>query len=70
MTDAALAALQAPAEVTFKGRGLGRVVGSKLSLLICPRCSQRNAPKVAEKGYCNWCCYEPLRQDAEPVPRD
>ncbi|MDB5647334.1 hypothetical protein [Methylobacterium sp.] len=53
--------------VTFRGRGFARLAGTKLSLLICPHCSQRNAPKTVEKGYCNWCSYEPSREDIEPA---
>lgn len=68
MPEAPLMPPQALTDVTFKGRGLGRMLGLKLALLICPRCSQRNAPKVEAKGYCNWCCYEPSREDAEPAP--
>ena len=56
-----------PPAVTFRGRGLARVFGTKLSLLICPECSQRNAPEVTEKGYCNWCAYEPSRDDIRPA---
>ncbi|MGU3358817.1 hypothetical protein ACLBWX_00625 [Methylobacterium sp. M6A4_1b] len=53
--------------VTFRGRGYARLRGTKLSVLICPRCSQRNAPKAADKGYCQWCAYEPSREDIEPA---
>jgi hypothetical protein len=56
-----------PTGVTFRGRGFARLRGTKLSLLICPRCSQRNAPKVVDKGYCNWCTYEPSPDDIEPA---
>ena len=56
-----------PRDVTFRGRGYARLNGARLSLLICPHCSQRNAPKAAEKGYCNWCTYEPSRADIEPA---
>lgn len=56
-----------PLAVTFLGRGLARVFGTKLSLLVCPKCSQRNAPKMVEKGYCNWCAYEPSKGDIRPA---
>ncbi|MCJ2036311.1 hypothetical protein [Methylobacterium sp. J-068] len=56
-----------PKGVTFRGRGFARLRGTKLSLLICPHCSQRNAPQVADKGYCHWCTYEPSRDDIEPA---
>ena len=56
-----------PKGVTFRGRGFAQVQGTRLSLLICPRCSQRNAPKVADQGYCNWCPSEPSRDDLEPA---
>lgn len=68
MPETKLSTLRTGIEVTFKGRGLGRMLGSTLALLICPNCSQRNAPRVEAKGYCNWCCYEPSRLDTEPVP--
>lgn len=56
-----------PKGVTFRGRGYARLLGTRLSLLICPHCSQRNAPKAVDKGYCNWCTYEPSREDIEPA---
>ena len=71
MHETNAAAVTAPPvqrDITFRGRGLGRMIGAKLALLICPKCSQRNAPKIEAKGYCNWCAYEPSQQDAEPVP--
>jgi hypothetical protein len=56
-------------EVTFRGRGLAILRGSRLVLKICPLCSQRNTRRTAETGTCNWCAYVPSRADAEPVPR-
>jgi ribosomal protein L40E len=53
--------------VTFRGRGFARLRGNTLSVLVCPRCSQRNAPKAADKGYCHWCAYEPSHEDIEPA---
>jgi hypothetical protein len=55
-------------EVTFRGRGLAILHGSRLVLKICPLCSQRNTHPTSEKGICNWCAYAPSRADAEPVP--
>lgn len=52
-------------QVTLRNRGLGTIRGSKIALHICQRCSQRNAPDVVAKGYCNWCVYEPSKADAE-----
>jgi hypothetical protein len=57
-----------PVAVTFRGRGLAILHGSRMVLKICPLCSQRNARPTAEKGICNWCAYTPSRADAEPVP--
>lgn len=68
MTQTAHPRSPEPNGVTFRGRGFARLQGTRLSLLICPRCSQKNEPKVADKGYCNWCTYEPSRDDIEPAP--
>lgn len=57
-------------EVTFRGRGLAKMRGPKVELLVCPVCSQRNAPKAAAAGICNWCAYVPSGADAEPSLRD
>lgn len=57
----------APAEVTFRGRGLALQSGTRLILLICPLCSQRNAERGAERGVCEWCAYVPSPDEAEPV---
>ena len=54
-------------EVTFRGRGLGRLQGRRLVLTVCPHCSQRNDRRTAEKGYCHWCAYVPSLSDAEPA---
>ncbi len=54
-------------DVTFRGRGLAKMRGPKVELLVCPVCSQRNAPKAASAGICAWCAYEPSRTDAEPA---
>lgn len=56
-----------PGAVTFRGRGLAYVSGRRLVLTVCPVCSQRNAPKAAEKGTCAWCAYVPSPADAEPA---
>lgn len=58
---------EAGTSVTFRGRGLGLRLGSRLILLVCPLCSQRNAPRGAERGVCEWCAYVPAPQDAEPT---
>ncbi|MGH1575579.1 hypothetical protein ACRAWG_39385 (plasmid) [Methylobacterium sp. P31] len=55
-------------KVTFRGRGLAFVYGSRLALKVCPLCSQWNAPKAAEKGHCGWCAYIPSLADVEPAP--
>ncbi|GJD35740.1 hypothetical protein [Methylobacterium aerolatum] len=53
--------------VTFRGRGLGLRLGSRLVVLVCPLCSQRNAPRGAERGICEWCAYVPSPEDVEQV---
>lgn len=53
--------------VTFRGRGLGLRHGSRLVVLVCPLCSQRNAPRGAERGVCEWCAYVPSLKDVEQV---
>ena len=59
--------LEAGTSVTFRGRGRGLRLGSRLILLVCPLCSQRNAKRGAERGVCEWCAYVPALQDAEPA---
>lgn len=59
----------AATEVTFRGRGLALRTGSRLILLVCPLCSQRNARRGAERGICEWCAYVPSPDQAEPVDR-
>jgi len=59
----------AATEVTFRGRGLALRTGSRLILLVCPLCSQRNAQRGAERGICQWCAYVPSPDQAEPVER-
>ncbi|WP_246696891.1 hypothetical protein [Methylobacterium planeticum] len=54
-------------EVTFLGRGLAVMNGRRLSLKVCPHCSQRNEQRTVDKGYCNWCAYVPTLSDARPV---
>jgi hypothetical protein len=53
--------------VTFRGRGLALRSGTRLILLVCPLCSQRNAQRGAEQGICEWCAYVPSPEQAEPV---
>ncbi|MCJ2011852.1 hypothetical protein [Methylobacterium sp. J-076] len=53
--------------VTFRGRGLGLRLGTRLVVLVCPLCSQRNAQRGAERGICEWCAYVPSLRDAERV---
>ncbi|WP_336487784.1 hypothetical protein [Methylobacterium nigriterrae] len=54
-------------EITFRGRGLAVMQGRRLSLKVCPRCSQRNDRRAAEQGHCHWCAYIPSLADAEPI---
>lgn len=51
--------------VTFRGRGLGLRSATALVLLVCPLCSQRNGERMAGKGVCEWCAYEPAVRDEE-----
>ena len=53
--------------VTFRGRGLATRTGSRLLLLVCPHCSQRNGRRGTERGVCEWCAYEPSPNDIELV---
>lgn len=53
--------------VTFLGRGLALRSSDRLTLLICPLCSQRNGARIAALGTCVWCGYEPSPRDEEPV---
>jgi hypothetical protein len=53
--------------VTFRGRGLAFISGTRIVVKICPLCSQWNAPKAAENGHCGWCAYVPSYLDVEPV---
>ena len=54
-------------KVTFLGRGLGLRSQSRLTLLVCPLCSQRNGDRMAAKGTC---AYEPAERDEEPCGPD
>ncbi|NEU14122.1 hypothetical protein G3T14_18590 [Methylobacterium sp. BTF04] len=67
MTQSADANAAESVKVTFRGRGLAMMRGRKVELLVCPMCSQRTVGKVAQKGMCNWCAYEPSCGDAEPI---
>ncbi len=53
--------------ITFKGRGKAVLDQGRIILHVCPLCSQKNAPEIARKGLCNWCCYEPDLRDAMPL---
>ncbi len=53
--------------VTFLGRGLGLRASGRLTLLVCPLCSQRNGERMAALGTCVWCGYEPSPRDEEPA---
>jgi hypothetical protein len=55
-------------KVTFRGRGLAYVHGSRLVVKVCPVCSQWNAPRAAERGHCGWCAYVPSPDDVVPEP--
>ncbi len=57
-------------KVTFLGRGLGLRSHTRLTLLVCPLCSQRNGDRMAVKGMCEWCAYEPAERDEEPSGPD
>lgn len=57
-------------KITFRGRDHGIVKDRKLVLIVCPLCSQRNAPATAAKGYCQWCAYVPSLADAQPRRKD
>ena len=59
-----------PLTVTFRGRGLGLRSHARLTLLVCPLCSQRNGDRMAAKGRCEWCAYEPSERDEEPCGPD
>ncbi|WP_156383749.1 hypothetical protein [Methylobacterium sp. Leaf456] len=56
--------------VTFLGRGLGLRASGRLTLLVCPLCSQRNGERMAALGTCVWCGYEPSPRDEEPAAGD
>lgn len=56
-----------PRRVTFLGRGLALRSSDRLTLLVCPLCSQRNGERMAALGTCVWCGYEPSARDEEPV---
>jgi hypothetical protein len=60
-------ALAAGTLVTFRGRGRGLRLGTRLVVLVCPLCSQNNAKRGAERGVCEWCAYVPSIRDAEPA---
>lgn len=51
--------------ITFRGRGFGLRHGSRIVVLVCPLCSQRNGRRAAERGACEWCAYVPSPKDAE-----
>ena len=51
--------------VTFLGRGLGVRSLKRLTLLVCPLCSQWNGERMAAEGICQWCTYEPDMRDEE-----
>lgn len=53
--------------ITFQGRGLAYVHGSRVVLKVCPECAQWNAPKAAVSGQCGWCAYVPSLAQAEPA---
>lgn len=53
-------------KVTFLGRGLALRSPTRLRLLVCPLCSQRNGERMAELGTCVWCGYAPSERDEEP----
>lgn len=57
-------------KVTFLGRGLALRSSTELTLLVCPLCSQRNGERMAAKGICEWCAYEPSERDEEPDATD
>lgn len=52
--------------VTFLGRGLALRSPTRLTLLVCPLCSQRNGERTAEFGTCLWCGYQPAERDEVP----
>ena len=54
-------------QVTFRGRGLAFVYGTRVVVKVCPYCSQWNAPAAADRGHCGWCAYVPSHDDVEPV---
>lgn len=56
--------------VTFLGRGLALRSPTRLTLLVCPLCSQRNGERTAELGTCVWCGYEPAERDEVPCETD
>lgn len=60
-------ATNAPQPVTFRGRGLALRASDRLTLLVCPLCSQRNGERMAALGTCVWCGYEPSARDEEPL---
>ncbi|MCJ2071631.1 hypothetical protein MKK75_22995 [Methylobacterium sp. J-030] len=53
--------------VTFRGRGLAFISGTRIVVKSCPLCSQWNAPKAADRGVCCWCAYIPSCEDLEPA---
>ncbi|GJE27381.1 hypothetical protein [Methylobacterium organophilum] len=57
-------------KVTFLGRGLAFRSPTKLKLVVCPLCSQRNGERMADLGQCLWCGYEPAERDEQPCPAE
>lgn len=67
MTDDTDTTATEPRRVTFLGRGLALRSSGRLTLLVCPLCSQRNGERMAALGTCVWCAYEPSSRDEEPL---
>lgn len=67
MGDDTTTATTKPRPVTFLGRGLALRSRDRLTLLVCPLCSQRNGARMAALGTCVWCGYEPSVRDEQPL---
>lgn len=67
MGDDTTTATTKPRPVTFLGRGLALRSRDRLTLLVCPLCSQRNGDRMAALGTCVWCGYEPSARDERPL---
>ncbi|MFY9293919.1 MAG: hypothetical protein WAP03_24970 [Methylorubrum rhodinum] len=67
MGDDTTSATTKPRPVTFLGRGLALRSRDRLTLLVCPLCSQRNGERMAALGTCVWCGYEPSARDEQPL---